>query len=105
VSDLVRQSDGKLVLVGRAVDASNGAGGCLIARVSAAGVLDTTYGGGDGWITHQPGFGCRATAARFAPGSNALLVAGYDTFTPPSGSGLTRGDTTPWDVVVFKIQP
>jgi hypothetical protein len=103
--DLQRQSDGKLILVGRAVDPTGGQAGCLVARVSAAGVLDGSYGGGDGWATYQPGFGCSATAARFAPGSDALLVAGYDTFTPFDGGGLSRANVTPWDVIAIKTQP
>jgi uncharacterized delta-60 repeat protein len=106
VAALARQSDGKLVVVGRALDVTTGQGGCLVARVNVSGALDGGYGGGDGWVTVQPGFACGGTGAAFAPGSNALYVGGHDNFEPPDGGGgLERGDDTPWDVVAFKLQP
>ena len=97
----VRQ-DGKLIVAGRA--AEPGQAGCLFMRLNVGGALDANYGGGDGWAIHQPGFLCRVTDARFAPGGNTVLATGFDTQVAPV-PGLNRGDSTPYDFLALRVQP
>jgi uncharacterized delta-60 repeat protein len=99
---LLRQSDGKLIVAGRG--AEPGQAGCLLLRLNSGGALDAGYGGGDGWVLHQPGFLCRITDASFAPGSNTVLATGFDTLVAPV-PGLDRGDGTPYDFLALRILP
>tara|TARA_B100001250_G_scaffold414495_1_gene453246 strand:+ start:3840 stop:8399 length:4560 start_codon:yes stop_codon:yes gene_type:complete len=47
--DIAIQSDGKIVAVGTS-DWGHTEGDLLVARFTTAGALDTTFGGGDGWV-------------------------------------------------------
>jgi len=47
--DIAIQSDGKIVAVGTS-DYGHTEGDLLVARFTTAGALDTTFGGGDGWV-------------------------------------------------------
>jgi uncharacterized delta-60 repeat protein len=97
---ILRQSDGKLVLVGAGVT-STSEGGCLFVRLTSAGAYDPSYGGGDGRRAYQPGYSCRVRSAHFAPGTNNVVAAGVETFTPPPG-GLSR-KSLPYDFIVLRV--
>lgn len=51
VTAAVRQPDGKLVFAGGLNNGVNNA--ALVARLTTSGALDTSFGGGDGWVTAQ----------------------------------------------------
>jgi len=101
----VRLADGRAVLVGRGADPSTGANGCLLVRATAAGALDTSFGGGDGWSMQSIGTTCTLAAVALEPATNNILAAGFTTFEPPPSGGLSTDHRTAWDVLALRVQP
>ena len=87
-SEVIVASDGKILLGGY----TNAAGNqdFALARYTSAGVLDTSFGGGDGVTTHDFGGIDKARAMGIAANGNVLLV------------GSTKsGSDTDWGLVQF----
>lgn len=89
-SDVVRQSDGKLIIVG---SGDNGAlDGVGVARYNANGTPDNTFGGGDGKIVYP--FASYAARAEILP-EDKILIAGGASGDLLLMQILTNGDPDP----------
>ena len=113
-SDLAIQSDGKIVVVGSGVGTGGSATGTrfALARYNANGSLDTSFGGGDGLVMTQPGFGQvgQGTGVAIQP-DGKIVTAGTDFAdfvvmrhnadgsldTTFSGDGITKADLAAGD--------
>jgi uncharacterized delta-60 repeat protein len=104
-TDALRLADGRTVLVGQGYDTTTGVSGGLFVRVTAAGVLDTSFGGGDGWTLQSIGTTCALQAVALQPGSGAYVGAGYATFEPLPGGGIHVDTRTAWDVLAVRVLP
>ncbi len=94
LNKLAIQTDGKIIAVGQ-----NTTGGELYAcRLTANGLIDSSFGGGDGVYTYRPaaGLGVSTTAEATDVAvliDNKILIVGVSTvstFTPPSTQSITQ---------------
>src|SRR5687768_3399167 len=83
-SSVVIQGDGNIVVGGTTGDGSNGRDNFALARFTPAGVLDTTFGGGTGRVTHNLGGDDDVQAVAVAPGGKIVAVGST---RPEFGSG------------------
>jgi uncharacterized delta-60 repeat protein len=103
------QSDGKLLLVGRALADTNGYGDMLLARVNADGSLDAGFGAGEGEVGASPAPASNLlVSVALSYGSSALIdragrivlaLTGYDTLVSLQGIlvGRLNADGSPDD--------
>jgi uncharacterized delta-60 repeat protein len=80
---LAIDSSGRVVAVGQAGNVSNGFGAswALVARFTATGTLDTSFGNGAGYVvSNWSGVGndSKATSIVLQPADGKIVVAGYD---------------------------
>ena len=113
------QSDGKAVVLGTVQDGVIGFGGgpppvVYLARVTARGVMDATFGGGDGWLSNGYGTYVGDYDARIQSDGRIVVFGGggvgglHVTRYTASGVEDTSFTTTPVsNVIVFSgsIQP
>jgi uncharacterized delta-60 repeat protein len=95
--DIVRQSDGKLLLCGQGGTADDFA----LVRLNADGTLDTSFGGGDGTVTTQFGedlFGYEDVASALAVMPDGKIVAA-------GGTGIDGTPTNESNFAVARYQP
>jgi len=82
-TDVRLQADGKIVVVGN-VEVGPGTNDMFLVRYTASGVIDTSFGGGDGIVTMD--FGGKEERQGLAiDGSGRIIVVGKTTYDPDGG--------------------
>ena len=87
--DIAIQSDGKIVAVGTS-DWGHTEGDLLVARFTTAGALDTTFGGGDGWVRTDFSNQDRGFGVEIQSNGKIVVVGSCDN----TGDGLVARFTT-----------
>jgi uncharacterized delta-60 repeat protein len=114
--DIAIQPDGKVVVAGRSFDASNGGDYVGAYRVTAAGILDPSFGGGDGWVQYFPGSGAIVSGVTLQEDGRIVLCGTSLAIGGDSNAFVARlladgtldtsfgdGDLTPGDGVSFLV--
>ncbi len=88
-NDVAVQADGKIVAVGYALVGPDS--DFLVARFTAGGKLDLSFGGGDGWLTHDFSGGRNDDAQGVViQADGKLVVGGTTTLSSDDSFGLIR---------------